>query len=121
MISPELSEESLTTPPPAADPPQDAVARQMAAWRDALIDLTRRNPLLSLPGKGRGFILLANGAPDNLLAQLTGRRSLLLAPAEEDEQEDGVPRQARRARARGVQTLLPPISRPSKPSGAARG
>lgn len=42
---------------------QDLVTRKLTAWKDALIDLTKRNPLLSLPTRS---VIPLNDAPDQL-------------------------------------------------------
>ncbi|MCX6365158.1 MAG: DUF4011 domain-containing protein [Armatimonadetes bacterium] len=42
---------------------QDLVTRKLTAWKDALIDLTRRNPLLSLPTRS---VITLSDTPDQI-------------------------------------------------------
>ena len=65
----------------------DAVARQIHAWKDALIDLTRRNPLVSLSLKAKSNLHIPDLSPDELYALLTQKRkSLLFVPSAKDVQ-----------------------------------
>ena len=72
---------------PIIEPP-DPVTRQVHAWKDALIDLSRRNPLVSLSLKGKSNVRVPGLTPDELYALLSQkRRPLLFVPdAPEDQQ-----------------------------------
>ena len=58
--------------------PADPVVRQIHAWKDALIDLTRRNPLVSLSLKAKSNLRIPELSPDELYALLTQKRKSLL-------------------------------------------
>ena len=65
----------------------DAVARQIHAWKDALIDLTRRNPLVSLSLKAKSNLHIPDLSPDELYAlHKQKRKPLLFVPSAKDVQ-----------------------------------
>ena len=71
-----------------SDRTDDLVAHQIRVWKDALIDLTRRNPLLSLSIKAKSNLRLTQPSLDDLYALLGNRRkSLLFTPDVPDDQE----------------------------------